>query len=93
MQLRGSASYSMGLEAGRRSVRGRVLGHKISELSTEVQIDSRQREEGQGWNSRQKALQEQEEEVRKQHGAQGPVPKGTSVCYWKIDGKRERYGE
>lgn len=36
-------------------MRGRASGHEISELSTEVQIDSRKREEGQGRSSRQKA--------------------------------------
>lgn len=88
MQLRGSASCSMGLGAGRRSARGRVSGHKIPELSTEGQVD---REEGHGWTNRQKAQQEQEE-VRQGHRTQGPGPTGTCVCYWKIDGKRERWG-
>ena len=71
MQLRGSASCSLGLEARRgRSARGRVSGCKILEPSTEVRIDSK----GQGWTSRQKAQQEQEE-LRKQH----MVPKGQDL--------------
>lgn len=73
-------------------MRGSVSGHEISELSTEVQIDSRQREEGRGCSSPQKAQREQEEEVRKQYGAQRPVPKGSTVCYWKMGRKRERWG-